>query len=146
MTKDRRTPARLNHHRTKAAAPAEDPPEDPPTAAWGGSWADTDTADLNDLDVRTGCRDHQARFLHLEHRMEALIKATRHPHDADEDTRARLAEALQWCAQCPIPNACYQRMTHYGYTGLAGARLLVKGRPYVPRKDVARPDTEDPQP
>lgn len=140
MPSERRTAPKLGNSipPRELNEPAHAAAEDQPPGAVAGTWTPTDTDDIYDLDLHTGCRDHQDRFLELERRLETLIAATRHPGDADADTQDRLTEAMDWCAQCTIPNACYRRMTHFNYTGLAGARLLVRGRPYVPRKETLR--------
>ncbi|OKH64787.1 hypothetical protein EB74_08635 [Mycobacterium sp. SWH-M5] len=56
-----------------------------------------------------------------------------------DDQAIDIAEPIttvqQWCQRCPFAQLCYDDMTlPVRYTGIAGGRILHKGRDYQPRK------------
>lgn len=89
-----------------------------------------------DPTIITGCRANLEQFAAAERILaEDIIRLGKDPADATGADADLISTALHWCEQCPILRGCYHRMTKAGYTGLAGGQLIVRGKPYSPRKE-----------
>lgn len=100
-----------------------------------------DTAEVEDPTVTTGCRENIPVFVEAETLLSGIIQLGKDPADVEATDAELISTVMAWCEQCPISHGCYQRMSHFKYTGLAGGQLLYRGQPYSPRK--AREDTDE---
>lgn len=68
-------------------------------------------------------------------------------HGSRPQARAALAEAFQFCRDCPLAHQCAKTAKSQGYTGLAGGRIFVDGRnrskPSRPRRVLHHPSSGD---
>ncbi|MGD9622356.1 MAG: hypothetical protein AB7G47_20225 [Mycolicibacterium sp.] len=135
MNDQPKRPPRKGGHRAGLAHIGTDTTDTPDADDAAADIADdTDTDDIEDTTVSTGCRANTTTFVAAESVLSKIIQLGKTLEDLDTDDAELVSTAMGWCGPCTIRNGCYRRMTKYGYTGLAGGRLIYRGNPYTPRK------------
>ncbi|PQM45264.1 hypothetical protein C1Y40_04588 [Mycobacterium talmoniae] len=101
------------------------------------------------------CRERRAEFDHVEKIVELVTRLgidpstpSIHVNGQPSPVAEPISTVLQWCADCPFQQVCYQIMTTEDppYTGIGGGKLLHKSRVYRPRRGrIQRPSSRQRQ-